>query len=55
MKKLNILLLAFAITTLSSCQVIGGIFKAGIWVGIIAGLVVVFLLIWLISAFRGKN
>jgi uncharacterized membrane protein YtjA (UPF0391 family) len=55
MKRLNILLIAFVVATLSSCQVIGGIFKAGIAVGIIGILIVVFLIIWLISAFRGKN
>lgn len=41
-----------AIATMSGCQVIGGIFKAGFAVGIIAVLIVVFLIIWLVSAFR---
>ncbi|MES2279581.1 MAG: lipoprotein [Bacteroidota bacterium] len=55
MKKINILFFALVVATLSSCQVIGGIFKAGFAVGIIAVLIVVFLVIWLVSAFRGKN
>ncbi|WP_107828225.1 hypothetical protein ABZR88_06515 [Mucilaginibacter yixingensis] len=52
MRKLNISLLLVAIATMSGCQVIGGIFKAGMAVGIIAVLIVVFLIIWLVSAFR---
>ncbi|MBE9667120.1 phosphatidate cytidylyltransferase [Mucilaginibacter boryungensis] len=55
MKKLNIFLIAFVVATLSSCQVIGGLLKASFAVGIIVALVVVFLIIWLISAFRGRN
>ena len=54
MKKLNILVVAMALMMLSSCSVIGGIFKAGAAVGIIAVLVVIGILIWIISAFRGK-
>ncbi|QKJ29230.1 phosphatidate cytidylyltransferase [Mucilaginibacter mali] len=55
MKKINMLLFASTLMLLSSCQVIGGIFKAGFAVGIIAVLIVVFVIIWLISAFRGKS
>lgn len=55
MKKLSVLLIAFAVLTLSSCQAIAGIFKAGFAVGIIVVLVVVFLIVWLISAFKGKE
>jgi hypothetical protein len=46
-------LLGFAIMLLSSCEVVGGIFKAGVWTGIIAVAVVVFLIIYLIS--RGRK
>jgi hypothetical protein len=35
--------------SLSSCQAIEGIFKAGVWVGVIAVVVVVALIFWLIS------
>ncbi|SHM64686.1 hypothetical protein SAMN05444266_109324 [Chitinophaga jiangningensis] len=38
---------------LSSCELIGGIFKAGVWTGIIAVAVVLGLIVWLIS--RGMN
>jgi ABC-type multidrug transport system permease subunit len=55
MKKLNTLLFALVVATLSSCQVIGGIAKISFTAGIIITLVVIFLIIWLISAFRGKN
>ena len=37
------------ITGLSSCAAIGGIFKAGIWTGVIGIVLVVFLIIFLIS------
>lgn len=39
-------------TTLSSCAAIGGIFKAGIWTGVIGIALVVFLIIFLISRSR---
>lgn len=55
MKKINSLLFVFIVLSLSSCQVIGGIFKAGFAVGIIAVLVVVLIIVWIASAFRGKN
>lgn len=55
MKKINFLLYVSILMALSSCQVIGGIFKAGFAVGIIAVLIVVFVIIWLVSAFRGKS
>lgn len=32
---------------LSSCEIIGGIFKAGVWVGIIAVVLIIALIIWL--------
>ena len=40
---------------MSSCEVIGGIFKAGVWSGIIVVVIVVALIIWLISRFSGGN
>lgn len=43
------------ITLLSSCEVIGGIFKAGVWSGIIMVAVVVVLIIWLITKFMGGS
>jgi hypothetical protein len=38
---------------LSSCEVIGGIFKAGVWVGVLIVVVVIVLIIWLVS--RGRS
>ncbi len=54
MKKLNIFLFVMAMIAMSGCSVIGGIFKAGAAVGIIAVIVVIGILIWLVSLFRGK-
>jgi hypothetical protein len=53
MKSLQLALLSLAILLLSSCELVGGIFKAGVWTGIIAVAVVVFLIIFLIS--RGRR
>jgi hypothetical protein len=44
--------LAMALT-LSSCEVVGGIFKAGMWVGILVVVVVVGLILWLVG--RGRR
>jgi len=35
--------------TLSSCQAIADIFKAGVWVGIIIVVVIIVIVLWLIS------
>ena len=54
MKKiLPIALIAFLCTTLSSCELVEGIFKAGVWVGVIVVVVVVALLIWILSKIFG--
>ncbi len=45
--------LFLALAALSSCEVIGGIFKAGVWVGILIVVAVVGLIVWLIS--RGRK
>ncbi|WDF56986.1 hypothetical protein [Mucilaginibacter sp. KACC 22063] len=52
MKRLPVLLFALAIMCLNSCAVVGGIFKAGAAVGIIAVIVVILIIIWLVSLFR---
>jgi len=39
--------------SLSGCSVLGDVFKAGAWTGIIGVIVVVALLIWLVSKFLG--
>ena len=43
------------VTALSSCSAIAGIFKAGAAVGVIAVIIVIAIIIWIISMFRGKN
>ena len=55
MKRVNTLLFALAMMVMGGCTVIGGIFKAGVWVGIIAVVVVILVLIWIISLFRGRS
>ncbi|HWH64121.1 MAG TPA: hypothetical protein VNS50_12640 [Ginsengibacter sp.] len=42
----SMLLMAF---TLSSCQAIAGIFKAGVWFGVIGVVLIVVVIFWLIS------
>ena len=39
--------------TFSSCEVVGGIFKAGMWVGILVVVLVVVLILWLVG--RGRR
>ena len=46
------LLLLFALG-LSGCDLIGDIFAAGVWVGVIAVVLVVGLIVWLVSKSRG--
>ncbi|MFC3560712.1 hypothetical protein [Pedobacter jamesrossensis] len=49
-------IIAFLCSTLSSCELIGGIFKAGVWSGVIVVVVVVALLIWILAkVFGGGN
>ncbi|WP_316801001.1 hypothetical protein [Pedobacter frigidisoli] len=50
---LPLALIAFLCTTLSSCELVGGIFKAGVWSGIIIVVVVVALLIWILAKVFG--
>lgn len=39
----------------SSCAVVGGIFKAGVWVGVLAVVGIIALIIFLISRMSNKN
>ena len=41
------------ISLLSSCEVIGGIFKAGVWVGVLIVVAILGVIVWLIG--RGKG
>ncbi|MBW4888746.1 hypothetical protein KXQ82_03435 [Mucilaginibacter sp. HMF5004] len=53
MKKVYLPMLFLVMLALSSCSVITGIFKAGAFVGILAVVVLVGLILWIISMFRG--
>ncbi len=49
----NLFLIALALaTTLTSCELVGDIFKAGAYTAIIGIILVVVLIIWLVSRFR---
>ena len=48
----RIALLVFLGVTLAGCEVIGGIFKAGVWVGAIAVVLIVVLLVVVVGKFR---
>ncbi len=48
-------LVTLLVTTLSSCELIGGIFKAGMWTGVILVVVVVALIIWIAAKLFGGN
>lgn len=48
---LGMFLLALVVT-LSSCELVGDIFRAGFYVGIIIVIVVIALIVWLVSRFR---
>jgi hypothetical protein len=49
MNKTKLRFLVFLSLLLSSCQAIAGIFKAGIWVGVIGVVIVVGIILWLIG------
>ncbi len=55
MKKLSLPVLFLLMATLSSCDAIVGIFKAGAITGVIAVVVVIILILWLLSKFRSRN
>lgn len=54
MKKNFLFAMMFTLTgsVLSSCEAIGGIFKAGMWVGVIVVVLIVALVLWLIGKVR---
>jgi hypothetical protein len=52
MQRLFYLALAFLTVLLSSCEVVGGIFKAGIWTGLILVAIVIAIVIFIVSRFR---
>jgi len=54
MKKLLPALIVFFTIFLNSCAVIGGIFKAGVWVGILIVVFIISIIIWLVTR-SGKS
>lgn len=46
-------LLVFLGVSLAGCEVVGGIFKAGFWVGAIAVILIVVLLVFVVGKLRG--
>ena len=47
--------LCFLVVTASSCEVIGGIFKAGVWTGVFVVVAIIALVIFIISRASGKK
>ncbi|MGV3459575.1 MAG: hypothetical protein ACO1N9_03875 [Flavobacterium sp.] len=43
---------AMLLTLVTGCELVGDIFEAGMWVGIIIVVAVIALILWLISRFR---
>ncbi|MDB5901635.1 MAG: hypothetical protein JWM26_513 [Betaproteobacteria bacterium] len=52
MRLINILAVVLAALSLAGCEVIGDIFKAGMWVGVLAVVAVIVLIGFVISRFR---
>lgn len=46
--------LLLAILSLSSCAVVGGIFKAGAFVGVLAAVVIIIVILGILSMLRKK-
>ena len=54
MRSLQVFLVSLFLVTLSSCEVVGGIFKAGVGVGIFAVVAVVAVIIFIVAKIGGK-
>lgn len=46
--------LLMSLLSFQSCAVVGGIFKAGVWVGVLAVVVVIAIIIFIITKVSGK-
>ena len=55
MKNLVYPLLLFVMVSLSSCELVGDIFKAGVWVGVLVVVGIIALIIFLVSKLSGKR
>jgi len=51
--QLSLLLAVFSIIGLSGCEIIGDIFQAGVWVGVLLVLGVFALIVWIVSRTKG--
>jgi hypothetical protein len=45
----------FAMVALSGCELVGDIFKAGVWVGVLIVVGIIALIIFLVSKLSGKR
>ena len=55
MRKLYTLTALLTLTILSSCELVGDIFEAGAYTGIIIVIIILALVIWLFSKFRSRS
>ena len=55
MKQTSLLTVLLAVSLLSSCELVGDIFKAGAYTAIIGIVIVVALVLWLLSKFRSRS
>ena len=50
---MRILLIVLLAVTTAGCELIGGIFKAGVWVGAIAVILTVVVVVWVVAKVKG--
>jgi hypothetical protein len=50
-----LLVLAMLATTLTSCEIAGGLVKGGIWIGVIGVFAVVAVIFWLVTKMGGGS
>ncbi len=55
MKSYQVVLLSLFLVLFSSCEVIAGIFEAGVWVGVLIIVAIVALVVWLLRRFTGRR
>ncbi len=55
MKNIYSVVALLAITLLSGCELAGDIFEGGVYVGIFIVVIIVALVLWLLSKFRGRS
>jgi hypothetical protein len=51
--RLLLLIAVFSIIGLSGCEILGDIFQAGVWVGVLLVLGVFALIVWIVSRTKG--